>query len=166
MLTLQAQTEIDFIMCYSDLIEGFCCTAQHSEHSEGMMGAKCAAPPQLTASCNCVTVTCYVNRPAFHHQYLSVSAHWWDCCTLPLHSAHTSTTYCNFVMTFLMMSLIQTNFLLKTICTCCTSNNHKLQPSRLRTCNGASVSQLHVGNQWTVSITGLKQADTEGDCDV
>lgn len=62
-----------YVLLWSNRV--LCCTAQHSQHSVRMMSAKSAAFPQLTASCNCVTATCYVNRPVFHHQYLSECLH-------------------------------------------------------------------------------------------
>lgn len=42
--------------------------------------------PQLTASRNCVTATCYVNRPAFHHQYLSERLHTGGTTAPPYYS--------------------------------------------------------------------------------
>ena len=74
MPTSQAQIEIDFIMCYCDLIEGMLHSSALPAFSENDECQECSFP-QLTASCNCVTATCYVNRPAFHHQYLSECLH-------------------------------------------------------------------------------------------
>lgn len=55
--------------------------------------------PQLTASCNCVTATCYVNRPAFHHQYLSECLHTTVGTAAPYTTprSYCTSTFCNFV---------------------------------------------------------------------
>lgn len=86
-------------MCCSDLIEWFVAQLSTRSVQWEWWVPRVQLFPQLTASCNCVRATCYVNRPVFHHQYLSerlrTRGGWKGAYCTPIlaccaHPAHTS----------------------------------------------------------------------------